>query len=283
MFGQNDIDVLNVIMEKLNMEKKMIFINYCPDDQWTGCSVLSAHAELAYRRIQDLIYINNDKLLDEEVTWEQIARGFVPEVDKIKQELLKKEKITISDDYIRNKRCTFEIEKAKSRHDNAKKGAESRWANASHDASHQQTTNYKLRTINHNKDIYIDQFNEFWELVTNKVSKGQALKNYSRLDKEWALQPKELAEMYNEHYLSQKDKTFAKQPAYWISAEKYLDEIPKEPTAADEETLSLQNWVKPFKEATPFGKEHAKKNRGLVRTMLEKGMITYEDVKNLSL
>ena len=131
------------------MEKKMIFINYCPDDQWTGCSILNAHAELAYRRIQDLIYINDDKLLDEDVTWEQITRGFVSEAEKIKQELLKKEKITISDDYIRNKRCTLEIEKAKSRHDNAKKGAESRWAYASHDASHMLTTNQEPLTTNH--------------------------------------------------------------------------------------------------------------------------------------
>jgi hypothetical protein len=269
--------------EKKRMEKKMIFINYCPDDQWTGCSVLSAHAELAYRRIQDLIYINNDKLLDEEVIWEQISRGFVPEVDKIKQELLKKEKITISDDYIRNKRCSAEIEKAKSRHDNAKKGAESRWANATHDASHMLTTNHKPLTTNYNKNIYIDQFNEFWELVTNKVSKGQALKNYSKLDREWALQPKELAAYYNDYYNSITEKKFAKQPAFWLSAEKYLDERPQEPTATDEETLKLQNWVKPFKEATTFAKDYAKKNKGFVNKMVEKGMITEEDVKNLYL
>ena len=276
-------------MGELSMEKKMIFINYCPDDQWTGCSILNAHAELAYRRIQDLIYINDNKLLDEDVTWEQITRGFVSEAEKIKQELLKKEKITISDDYIRNKRCTLEIEKAKSRHDNAKKGAESRWANATHDASHKQTTNYKVLTINHNKNKYKDEvivfnyFNEFWELVTNKVSKGQALKNYKKVDKEWIAKPKELAEMYNEHYNSLTDKTFAKQPSSWLSAMNYLDERPQEPTAADTETLNLQNWVRPFKEATPFGKEHAKKNKGLVNKMVEKGMITEEDVKNLYL
>lgn len=275
--------------EKKRMEKKMIFINYCPDDQWTGCSVLSAHAELAYRRIQDLIYINDNKLLDEDVTWEQITRGFVSEVDKIKQELLKKEKITISDDYIRNKRCTLEIEKAKSRHDNAKKGAESRWANATHDATHMLTTNHKPLTTNHNKNNYKEEvivfnhFNEFWELVTNKVSKGQALKNYKKLDKDWIDKPKELAEMYNEYYFSEEDKKFAKQPAFWLSAEKYLDEKPQEPTAADTETLKLQNWVKPFKEATTFAKDYAKKNKGLVNKMVEKGMITEEDVENLYL
>tara|TARA_R110000737_G_scaffold43875_2_gene64311 strand:+ start:1328 stop:2149 length:822 start_codon:yes stop_codon:yes gene_type:complete len=273
-------------MGELSMEKKMIFINYCPDDQWTGCSILNAHAELAYRRIQDLIYINDNKLLDEDVTWEQITRGFVSEAEKIKQELLKKEKITISDDYIRNKRCSAEIEKAKSRHDNAKKGAESRWAYA----SHKQTTNHNNQeplTTNHNKYkdevIIFNYFNEFWELVTNKVSKGQALKNYKKLDKDWLDKPKQLAEMYNEHYNSQTDKTFAKQPAFWLSAEKYLDERPKEPTAADVELTQLESWVEKFKNPTPFAKDYAKKHKGFVEKMVEKGMITEEDVKNLYL
>ena len=272
-------------MGELSMEKKMIFINYCPDDQWTGCSILNAHAELAYRRIQDLIYINDDKLLDEDVTWEQITRGFVSEAEKIKQELLKKEKITISDDYIRNKRCTLEIEKAKSRHDNAKKGAESRWANA----SHMLTTIQEPRTNNHNKNNYKEEvivfnhFNEFWELVTNKVSKGQALKNYKKLDKDWLEKPKQLADMYNEYYNSQIDKTFAKQPAFWLSAEKYLDERPQEPTAADVELTQLESWVEKFKNPTPFAKDYAKKHKGFVEKMVEKGMITEEDVKNLYL
>ena len=39
---------------------KMIFINYCPDDQLSGCMILSYKAELAYRRIQDLIYTNDN-------------------------------------------------------------------------------------------------------------------------------------------------------------------------------------------------------------------------------
>ena len=97
-----------------------------------------------------------------------------------------------------------------------------------------------------NKYIYIDQFNEFWELVDNKVSKGQANKNYQRLEKEWALQPKELAKHYNDYYSSISEKKFAKQPAFWLSAEKYLDEKPKEYSRDDEENFKLKSHTEMY-------------------------------------
>jgi uncharacterized protein YdaU (DUF1376 family) len=98
-----------------------------------------------------------------------------------------------------------------------------------------------------NKDIYIDQFNEFWELVSNKVSKGQAYKNYQRLEKEWALQPKELAKHYNDYYNSIPEKKYAKQPAFWLSAEKYLDEKPKEYNKQEEEDYKLKSYIDMFR------------------------------------
>jgi len=107
------------------------------------------------------------------------------------------------------------------------------------------------RTLNNNKrntiNIYIDQFNEFWELVSNKVSKGQANKNYQRLDKEWALQPKELAKAYNDYYNSISEKKYVKQPAFWLSAEKYLDEKPKEYSKEEEEDFKLKSYVDMFR------------------------------------
>ena len=98
-----------------------------------------------------------------------------------------------------------------------------------------------------NKYIYIDQFNEFWELVSNKVSKGQANKNYQRLEKEWALQPKELAKHYNDYYNSIPEKKYAKQPAFWLSAEKYLDEKPKEYNKQEEEDYKLKSYIDMFR------------------------------------
>ncbi len=133
------------------------------------------------------------------------------------------------------------------------------------------------------KTIYINEFTLFWDLIINKVSKGQALKNYIKLDKEWALQPKELANYYNNYYNTITEKKFAKQPAFWLSAEKYLDERPKEETTKDQETIKLESWVDAFKNPTNFSKEYAKKNKGFVQKMLEKRLISEEDVKNLEL
>ena len=115
-------------------------------------------------------------------------------------------------------------------------------ANAMQTQSIRSATRTITNTKNY-KDIYIDQFNEFWELVNNKVSKGQASKNYQKLDKEWALQPKELAEAYNDYYNSIAEKKYAKQPAFWLSAEKYLDEKPKEYSKKEEDDYKLQSYV----------------------------------------
>ena len=48
-----------------------------------------------------------------------------------------------------------------------------------------------------------------------------------QVEAQWIEKPEELAEMYNKYYKSVEDKQFAKQPAYWLSAKKYLDEQPK--------------------------------------------------------
>ena len=126
----------------------------------------------------------------------------------------------------------------------ASESAKKRYANAEPTHSDPYATKPKTRTITiTNKNIYIDQFNKFWELVNNKVSKGQASKNYQKLDKEWALQPKELAEAYNDYYNSISEKKYAKQPAFWLSAEKYLDEKPKEYSKKEEDNYKLQSYV----------------------------------------
>ena len=130
----------------------------------------------------------------------------------------------------------------------ASESAKKRYANAEPTFNDPSAT--KTKTITNtktNKDIYVDQFNVFWDLVCNKVSKGQAFKNYQKLDKEWALQPKELAEAYNDYYNSIGEKKFAKQPAFWLSAEKYLDEKPKEYSKKDEDDYKLQSYVKMYR------------------------------------
>jgi hypothetical protein len=164
---------------------KMIFINYCPDDQLSGCMILSYKAELCYRRLQDLIYTNDDLLFDDPIIWELATRGFYEDLSQVKSELIKKGKIRIEEGKIKNKRCSEEIQAAKDRHDKSKKAAAARWgvpnksfgtpngdentspnANASSehmlDGSQLQTTNHKGLTTNNKPNIYTQEFDIFW-------------------------------------------------------------------------------------------------------------------------
>ena len=163
----------------------MIFINYCPDDQLSGCMILSYKAELCYRRLQDLIYTNDDLLFDDPIIWELATRGFYEDLSQVKSELIKKGKIRIEEGKIKNKRCSEEIQAAKDRHDKSKKAAAARWgipnksfgtpngdentspnANASSehmlDGSQLQTTNHKGLTTNNKPNIYTQEFDIFW-------------------------------------------------------------------------------------------------------------------------
>ena len=98
-----------------------------------------------------------------------------------------------------------------------------------------------------NKITYSPHFLKFWDKVVNKVSKGIAEKNYVKLDEEWLVKPEELATMYNSYYNSIEDKQFAKQPAFWLSAKKYLDEQPKK--TSEEKLEQFDMRLKIFKEA----------------------------------
>tara|TARA_R110000824_G_scaffold154547_2_gene326724 strand:+ start:187 stop:939 length:753 start_codon:yes stop_codon:yes gene_type:complete len=67
-------------------------------------------------------------------------------------------------------------------------------------------------------------FNKFWDNCAYKKSKGQAIKNYSKLDKEWSEQPEKLSELYNNYYNALEDKNFASYPSSWLSNLSFLDE-----------------------------------------------------------
>ena len=122
---------------------------------------------------------------------------------------------------------------------------------------------------------------DFWKDVKNKVSKGIAEKNYLKLEKEWIAKPKELATIYNKYYDSIDDKQFVKQPAYWLSAKKYLDESP---TKASEEKLDQYDMrVKMFREAvenkkgSPFIHKYAKQHSYDVKRAIKEGIFTKEE------
>ena len=207
-------DTVYLTEEELGLYMRMIFY------AWTHDAYLPKDKEIIYC----LPKKPNDALVDKilKLFWTEDDKGFY------------------------QKRMLKEYQYAMEVSFKASESAKKRYANA--EPTQSKSINTKTMTITKtNKDIYIDQFNEFWELVNNKVSKGQASKNYQKLDKEWALQPKELAEAYNDYYNSIAEKKYAKQPAFWLSAEKYLDEKPKEYSKKEEDDYKLQSYVEMYR------------------------------------
>jgi len=128
---------------------------------------------------------------------------------------------------------------------------------------------------------YISLFNTFWDKVSNKVSRGIAEKNYLKLEEEWLNKPQDLAIMYNKYYNSVEDKQFVKQPAFWLSAKKYLDEKPVKQEEIKTDQYSMR--LKVFKEAvdnkkgSSFAQKYAKQHPYDVQRAINEGHFTRSD------
>jgi len=242
---------------------KMIFINYCPDDQLSGCMILSYKAELAYRRIQDLIYTNDNLLFDDPISWDLATRGFSEDQEQIKDELIKKRKISIEDGQIKNKRCSEEIQAAKDRHDKSKKAATARWgvplksfgtpkgdttpnANASseHTPEHMLegcqplTTNYKPLTTNNKPNIYTQDFDIFWQkyVLSENDRRSTKYDSYQQWKKLKAADRESLGDRFLT-YRTQKGEYY-KALERFISKKIYLEIVP-EKKLSDQE---MKDW-----------------------------------------
>jgi DNA-binding transcriptional regulator YhcF (GntR family) len=125
---------------------------------------------------------------------------------------------------------------------------------------------------------YSSYFLKFWESIPNKVSKGIAEKNYLKLEQEWINKPEELAKMYKSYYDAVEDKQFAKQPAFWLSAKKYLDEKPKKQnTDLADPYVSRLNMFKEAIEAkkgNSFIKGYAQRHPSDVERAIGEGRFT---------
>lgn len=227
---------------------KMIFINYCPDDQLSGCMILSYKAELTYRRIQDLIYTNDDQLFDDPIIWELATRGFCEDQQEVKSELIKKGKIRIEDGKIRNKRCSEEIQAAKDRHSKSTKAAKARWDNANASSKHMPehdpsicqplTTNYKPLTTNNKPNIYTQEFDTFWRKYVldendKRSTKYDSFQQWKKLKDE---HKKSLGDKFLT-YRNQKGEYY-KALERFISKKIYLEIVP-EKQLSDQE---LKDW-----------------------------------------
>ena len=132
---------------------------------------------------------------------------------------------------------------------------------------------------------YNPLFNKFWDKIDNKISKGIAEKNFLKVEDEWKEKAEDLADMYNKYYNSVPDKQFAKQPAFWLSAKKYLDEIPKIKNNfgiidRDETTLTMFVDAIKNKKVTRFIKDWAYKHKNIVDRGIKEGKITKEQAIN---
>ena len=143
-------------------------------------------------------------------------------------------------------------------------------------------------TTKQTKNTYNAYFNTFWDKIGNKVSKGIAEKNYLKLDEEWIQKPQDLAIMYNNYFNGIEDKQFAKQPAFWLSAKKYLDENPKKENNEKIDQLAMRTKV--FKEAiekkeaSAWVKKYARQNSYDVKEAVEKNYFSKADaIKYLDL
>ena len=140
-------------------------------------------------------------------------------------------------------------------------------------------------TITKTKNNNNSYFNMFWDKVGNKVSKGIAEKNYLKLENEWINKPQDLAIMYNKYFNSVEDKQFVKQPAFWLSAKKYLDEQPKKDLSLkviDQYEHRKEVFIKAVqnKHGSQFVHSYAKKHPYDVQRAIKEGHFTKEDAIN---
>ena len=131
------------------------------------------------------------------------------------------------------------------------------------------------------KRSHIAFFNTFWDKVNNKVSKGIAEKNYLKLDGNWICKPQDLAIMYNKYFNEIEDKKFAKQPAFWLSAEKYLDAetIKNSKEKLNPYDMRLKMFVEAVqkKQGSPFIHKYAKQHSYDVQKAINDGHFTKEE------
>ena len=132
---------------------------------------------------------------------------------------------------------------------------------------------------------YNPLFNLFWDKINNKVSKGTAEKNFLRIEQEWQDKAEDLAKLYNSYYDSVKDKEYAKQPAFWLSAKKYLDKLPEKNynfgiINRDEERVKMFVEAIKSNKVTQFIKDYALKNKDVIDLGIRKGLITKEQAIN---
>ena len=161
----------------MSENKKIVYVKYFPDDMLQGCALLTFQSELVYRRICDHIYTSGNRLFDDEITWQVLTAKFHSNndvVERIKSELIRKNKIYIKDGLIGNKGCDKWLEEAKSfseaKSNAGKKGAQARWNAQPSICQRQPTANSQQPTANKPPDNYLKNFGILLDIKKAKRS-----------------------------------------------------------------------------------------------------------------
>ena len=154
-------DTVYLSEEELGLYMRMIFY------AWTHDAYLPKDKDIIYC----LPKKPNDALVDKilKLFWTEDDKGFY------QKRMLKEYNyaMEVSNKAVKSAEARWGVVE---RSDSEPKGDRTPYANVMQTHSKRSTTkDYNYKTIT-NRDIYIDQFNEFWGLVGNKVSKGQANK-----------------------------------------------------------------------------------------------------------
>jgi uncharacterized protein YdaU (DUF1376 family) len=199
----------------------MNFYPFHIGDYISHTSHLSDEEDLAYRRMIDLYYMNEQPFNDSSTVARKI-RASVEIVDAILSEFFE----FYEDNCWHNKRVDEEIAKYHSRLDQASKAgkasAEARFNKRS--TSVQPTKNHEPRTKNHIKAIAPIGFDLFWNAYNKKVGKPNSLKQWAKIKFTDGLLEK-IVEKAKADALAKPDSKFRKDPERWLKGQHWLDEV----------------------------------------------------------
>ena len=256
----------------MSENKKIVYVKYFPDDMLQGCALLTFQSELVYRRICDHIYTSGNRLFDDEITWQVLTAKFHSNndvVERIKSELIRKNKIYIKDGLIGNKGCDKWLEEAKSfseaKSNAGKKGAKARWNGTAIDLP--KATNSQQPTAN-SQQTTRQLFEEFWKIIRYKKGKEESYKSFCKIDfDKLKFTHIELANKYNEQMDNLPEWQSPKYVQGWLTGKRWNDEESLTPPEfakkfnVDGTFIKFENDHYYFREKDSFGMVDYKYNK----------------------
>jgi hypothetical protein len=227
----------------------MNFYPFHIGDYISHTSHLSDEEDLAYRRMIDLYYLNEEPFSDPVA----VARRVKADTSIIQALLV--EFFVFEDDCWHNKRADVEIAKYQFIKESGKKGAEKRWANRDEKTSQSHPnsppnatplatkTKTKTNTITIKKHIQPEGFDLFWNSYDKKVGKPNALKQWQKIKPDAQLIAIIVSKAKADK-VAKPDNKYRKDPERWLKGQHWLDEvIVEQATKAKELPLGTEQQI----------------------------------------